>query len=58
MSDRPPVSVDEALATVRAAVVPLPVERVSLREARGRVLAQNIVAGLSLPPFAGSAMDG
>ena len=58
MSDRPLVSVDEALATVLAAVVPLPVERVSLRDARGRVLAQNIVAGLSLPPFANSAMDG
>jgi molybdopterin molybdotransferase len=58
MSDRPLVSVDEALATVLAAVVQLPVEHVSLREARGRVLAQNIVAGLSLPPFANSAMDG
>jgi molybdopterin molybdotransferase len=58
MSDKPLVSVDEALATVLAAVVPLPVERVPLRDARGRVLAQDILAGLSLPPFANSAMDG
>jgi molybdenum cofactor synthesis domain-containing protein len=34
------------------------VERVALREARGRVLAQDVVAPGDVPPFARAAMDG
>jgi molybdopterin molybdotransferase len=33
-------------------------ERVTLREANGRVLAQNLVAPVSVPPFDNSAVDG
>jgi molybdopterin molybdotransferase len=39
-------------------VAPLPAERVSLREALGRALAEEVVAPRSLPPFDGSQMDG
>jgi molybdopterin molybdotransferase len=34
------------------------IEEIALRDARGRVLARDIVAGLSLPPFDNSAVDG
>jgi len=33
-------------------------ERVSLREAAGRVLAQDVIAPVSVPPFDNSAVDG
>ncbi|HEU4383697.1 MAG TPA: gephyrin-like molybdotransferase Glp [Anaeromyxobacteraceae bacterium] len=41
-----------------AEVGPLPAERVSLREALGRALAEDVVAPRSLPPFDNSQMDG
>ncbi|HEY1545026.1 MAG TPA: gephyrin-like molybdotransferase Glp [Xanthobacteraceae bacterium] len=34
------------------------IEEIALRDARGRVLARDTVAGLSLPPFDNSAVDG
>ncbi len=37
---------------------PLPAERVPLREALGRALAEDLVAPRSLPPFDNSQMDG
>jgi len=37
---------------------PLPAERVPLREALGRALAEDLVAPRSLPPFENSQMDG
>jgi molybdopterin molybdotransferase len=37
---------------------PLPAERVPLREALGRALAEDLVASRSLPPFDNSQMDG
>lgn len=43
---------------VAALVPPTPTERVWLAGARGRVLAQDLVAPVSLPPFDNSAMDG
>src|SRR3954447_20889642 len=52
------VSVDAARASVLAAVRPLGSERVALDDALGRVLAEDVVADLTLPPFASSAMDG
>src|SRR3954452_1568977 len=52
------VSVDAARASVLAAVRPLGSERVALDEALGRVLAEDVVSELTLPPFASSAMDG
>lgn len=52
------ITVEEALRTVTAGVVPLAAEPVALSDARGRVLATDVAAPLDLPPFANSAMDG
>jgi molybdopterin molybdotransferase len=48
----------EAQRDVLAALDLLPTQRVDLAEARGLVLAEPVVAGHDLPPFANSAMDG
>jgi molybdopterin molybdotransferase len=50
--------VDEAVARLLAGVTPLTAEEVSLAEARGRVLAEDVKALLTHPPFPASAMDG
>jgi molybdopterin molybdotransferase len=50
--------VAEALARVLADAKPLPTEMVSLHEAQGRVLAQDLTAQRTQPPAAVSAMDG
>jgi molybdopterin molybdotransferase len=52
-----PIAEMERLIETRVASV-AEVEEVALREARGRVLARGIVAGLALPPFDNSAVDG
>ncbi|HEX6714200.1 MAG TPA: gephyrin-like molybdotransferase Glp [Thermoleophilaceae bacterium] len=52
------ITVDEARASVLAAVRPLAAEVVPAAEALGRVLAEDVVAELELPPFDSSAMDG
>lgn len=52
------IGIDEALALIRAACTPLPTERVALRQAHGRVLAEAIDAPRALPPFDNAAMDG
>ncbi len=54
----PLLSIDEALARVLARSRPLASERVQVATAAGRVLAQDVAAGVDLPPFASSAMDG
>lgn len=51
-------SVEQALATILAAVRPLASERVSVWEADGRWLAQTVEARRDQPPFDASAMDG
>ena len=52
------LSIDEARAEILAAV-PQPVtEEVSLAEAHGRILAEEVAAAHDVPPFANSAMDG
>ncbi|MCP3975867.1 MAG: molybdopterin molybdotransferase MoeA [bacterium] len=48
----------EAQAAVLDAVETLPVQSATLREARGLVLAEDVVASHDVPPFANSAMDG
>ena len=49
----------EALELTLAAATPIErTERVALAEAGGRVLAESIVAGADVPPFARAAMDG
>lgn len=50
--------VDEALSRVLAGVAPLASESVPLTAARGRTLAENVIALLTQPPFDSSAMDG
>src|SRR4051812_50172079 len=52
------ISVDEARARVLAAVRALPGEVVRVDTALGLVLAEDVVAELTLPPFDSSAMDG
>src|SRR5262249_6916339 len=52
------LSVAEALARVKQGLEPLDAERVPLEHARGRVLAEDLAAGLTQPPFDASAMDG
>lgn len=53
-----PLSVADAQAAVLEWIAPVGVERVSLPEASGRVLAETVVAPHDLPPFDNSAMDG
>ncbi len=54
-----PMSLEQALALIAERVCPVPgTETVPLALADGRVLAEEIVAGLDLPPFANSAVDG
>ena len=52
------ISVAEALAALFALVRPLEVEEVPLARAHGRVLAREVIARRTQPPFAASAMDG
>jgi molybdopterin molybdotransferase len=49
---------EEALARVLAAVPPAASERIPLNEADHRILAEQILAPIDLPPFDNSAMDG
>jgi molybdopterin molybdotransferase len=49
---------EEALARILEHARPLASERVDLRDAAGRVLAERALARADLPPFASSAMDG
>src|SRR3954470_22488673 len=52
------ISVEEALARLLAPLAPVPPELVSLADAVGRVLAEDVAARRTQPPFAVSAMDG
>jgi molybdopterin molybdotransferase len=52
------LSVAEARARVRAAFRPLGGEQISLLDALGRVLAEDVTARVTQPPVAVSAMDG
>ena len=53
-----PLSVDEALAHILAGAVPLPSETIAIETARDRILAADLAAKLTQPPFDASAMDG
>jgi len=50
--------VEEALARVTGGVVPVEAESVDLLGERERVLAEDVIAKLTQPPFNASAMDG
>ena len=51
-------SVEEHVAAVLAGALPAPVERVSLSDAAGLVLGEDVVSRVDLPSFDNSAMDG
>jgi molybdopterin molybdotransferase len=57
---RPPLMpLDEAIAVLLAKATPvLPAESIGTFDADGRVLAQDLVSGLTVPPRDNSAMDG
>jgi molybdopterin molybdotransferase len=52
------LTIEEAQRLILERVRPLPSERVPLDEAAGRVLAEDALAVVDLPPFPSSAMDG
>ncbi|TWI03868.1 molybdopterin molybdotransferase [Luteimonas cucumeris] len=54
------IAFDEARAIIQrvAASRKLPGEQMALSRAHGRVLAQEVIAGIDLPPFDNAAMDG
>jgi molybdopterin molybdotransferase len=55
---RPVLSVEEARERILATVRTLEPERVSLLDAAGRVLAEEVAADRDIPPLTNSAMDG
>jgi molybdopterin molybdotransferase len=52
------ISVEEALAYILKHFAPLEPERVELIDALNRVLTEDVIAELNVPPFNNSAMDG
>jgi molybdopterin molybdotransferase len=52
------ISVEQAQRQICEAFRPLPAEQIGLADALGRVLAEDVTARVSHPPFAVSAMDG
>ena len=52
------LSVSDAAARIVAAVAPLPAEAVTLADALGCVLAEDVVSPITLPRWDNSAMDG
>jgi molybdopterin molybdotransferase len=52
------ISVHEASARIAETLRPGPVATLPLLEAQGRILAERVTAGVSLPSFDNSAMDG
>jgi len=52
------ISVEEALSRLLAPLERLPIEQISIVDGLGRVLAEDLAARRTQPPFAVSAMDG
>ncbi len=52
------ISVDEALNKILSNVLPLGFEKISLLDALGRVIAEDIYAKRNIPPLDNSGMDG
>ena len=50
--------VEDALTWVREVSQPLPPEHVPLAAVAGRILAEDVVSPIDVPPFDRSAMDG
>src|SRR5262252_9236034 len=58
LGGRTVISVEEALSRLLAPLEKLPPEQVSIADGLGRVLAEDVAARRTQPPFAVSAMDG
>jgi molybdopterin molybdotransferase len=52
------LELEEAVERILAAIAPLPVEKIPLSEAAGRILGQPLASAIDLPHFDNSAMDG
>jgi molybdopterin molybdotransferase len=53
-----PIPVEQLQDRIAETMSVLPARELPLAQARGLVLAEDVVAGVALPPFANSAMDG
>src|SRR2546423_1850210 len=58
LGGRTVISVEEALSRLLAPLEKLPIEQISIVDGLGRVLAEDLAARRTQPPFAVSAMDG
>jgi molybdopterin molybdotransferase len=52
------IAVGEALDTILARINPAGAERIMITQAPGRVLAEDVVSAITIPPLDNSAMDG
>lgn len=52
------LSIEDALDKIRSGITPLATEEIFITDALGRVLAEDVIATVSHPPQAVSAMDG
>ena len=52
------LSMEEALDRILVKMNPLGSEFVHISETEGRVVSESLIAGISLPPWDNSAMDG
>ncbi len=52
------ISVEEALNQILATIAPLSPEKISLMDALGRVVGEDVIASRDIPPRDNSAMDG
>lgn len=52
------LAVEEALNQILGVIEALPAEEVALSNLAGRILAENLISPINLPPFHNSAMDG
>ncbi|MCX5854361.1 MAG: molybdopterin molybdotransferase MoeA [Deltaproteobacteria bacterium] len=52
------ISVEEALTRILEAIFPLPLEKVNILDALGRVIGEDVHASRNIPPKDNSAMDG
>lgn len=52
------IAVGEALDTILACISPAGTERIMITQAPGRVLAEDVIAAITIPPLDNSAMDG
>lgn len=52
------LNVDEAITQILASIQTVNTETIEFDTANGRILAEDVVAAINLPPFANSAMDG